>query len=120
MMSNKRKEYEPTYWGHKGKYQKEYNIMVDMLVPSQGNASTKQGQLLLCVSNLYHERYNNGWGNRISHYTDYIRKYMKTHKLDIKITQKMSEKDFDKAIDAVIKHLIITEVEPCDDYDKVY
>jgi len=114
------KKYEPTYWCHKGKYQREYNTLSDILIPDQGNAATKQGQLLLCVSNLYHERYNNGWGNRIGHYTKYIRKYMKAHRLDIKITQKMSEKEFDKAIDKVMKHLLVTKVVPCDDYDRVY
>jgi len=114
------RKYQPTYWNHKGKYQAELELLQGILIPHKGEACTKQGQLLLCLSNLYHERYNNGWGNAIGHYTRYIRKYMKSHKLNIKVTQAMSEKDFDKAIDKVLKHLKVTLLEPCGPGDKVY
>jgi len=114
------KKYEPKYWNNVGKYQKEYDIISDILVPSKGNANTKQGQLLLCVGNIYHERYNNGWGNRISHYTAYIRKYCKAKKLDIKITKQMTMKEFDQAVDKVMKHLLKTVVEPLGKNDLVY
>ena len=100
------KKYQPTYWGDKGKYQKEYEMLHNLLVPNRGDAISKQGQFLRAVSNLYYQRYNNGWGNPIGQFTSYIRKYVKAYKLNICITQAMPEKDFDKAIDKVIEHLL--------------
>jgi hypothetical protein len=114
------KHYEPTYWCDKGKYQKEYDILSDILVPSKGNANTKQGQLILAISNFYHEKYNNGFGNPISHYTAYIRKYCKAKKLDVVIKKDTEMKDLDKAIDKVMKHLLTQLVEPAGEKDLVY
>jgi len=114
------KRYEPTYWNNKGKYQKESDMLEDMHIPMKGEALTKQGQLMLCVSNLYYQRYNNGFGNPIGHYTAYIRKYCKAKKLGIRIVQDMTMQEFDKAVDKVIKHLVKTELEPLGEKDKIY
>jgi hypothetical protein len=113
-------KYEPTYWYRKGKYQKESDMLQEMHVPMKGEALTKQGQLMLCVSNLYYQRYNNGFGNPIGHYTAYIRKYCKSKKLDIRIVKDMTMQEFDKAVDAVIEHLLITALEPLGVKDTVY
>lgn len=117
---SKAKAYEPTYWNKKGKYQKESDMLEEMHIPHMGDALTKQGQLMLCVSNIYYERYNNGWGNPISHYTNYIRKYCRSKKLDIRIVQNMTEKEFDQEVDKVIEHLMATELEPLGEKDSVY
>lgn len=113
------KKYEPTYWNNKGKYQKQYEMLADMHIPIKGDSLTKQGQLLRCVSNLYYQRYNNGWGNPIGHYTSYIRKYCKAKKLDIVITQAMPEREFDKAVDKVVEHLAKTLLEPLGEKDSL-
>lgn len=113
------KKYQPTYWNHKGKYQKEYEMLSDILIPVIGDAITKQGQLLRCVSNFYHQRYNNGFGNPVGQYTAYVRKYAKSHKLKIGIVKDMTEYALDREIDKVIKHLSATLLEPLGDKDKV-
>jgi len=112
--------YQPTYWNQKGKYQKEYDLLSEVLIPFQGEACTKQGQFLSCISNIYHERYNNGWGNPIGHYTKFIRKYAKSKKLDIRIVKELTRQEFDKEVDKVMKHLIETVVEPLGENDKIY
>ena len=48
-----------TYWNNKGKYSKEYNELIEKLVPRQGEAPTQIGLLLQCCRDLYLEYYNN-------------------------------------------------------------
>ena len=112
--------YEPTYWNHKGRYQKEYEILSEILIPVSGNADTKQGQLLLAISNFYYERYNNGFFNSIGIYTNYIRRYAKAKNLDIRVVKDMSERELDKQVDKIMEHLLQTLVEPCTEGDKIY
>ena len=56
-------EFEPGYWGNKGKYQDKYDKLWDELVPASGSASTQDGELLRWISKVYYDRYNNGFGN---------------------------------------------------------
>lgn len=115
------KTYEPTYWNNKGKYQKEYDQLIKMLVPMRGDAVTKQGQLLRAITNFYYEKYNNGIGcNPIGEYTDYIRKYCNAHDLDVHIFLKVSEKKLDEAMDKVLKHIYNTPQEPLTESDIFY
>lgn len=48
-----------TYVNNKGKYSKEYNELIEKLVPRQGEAPTNIGLLLQCCRDLYLEYYNN-------------------------------------------------------------
>ena len=107
------KEYQPKYWNSKGKYQKEYEMLSKMHIPFQGDALTKQGQLLRCVSNFYYQRYNNGFSrcNPLGRFTEYIRRYAKSHKLSVRIVQDMTRQALDKEVDKVVKHLMETELE---------
>jgi len=57
------KKYEPKYWSGKGKYQKEYDLVSDKLVPAVGNADTPQGELLRQMQNYYYDCFNNGGCN---------------------------------------------------------
>ena len=58
------KKYEPTYWNHKGKYQKLYDLLYGSLVPmEEGKADTQAGEILRIVSKLYYDVYNNGGCN---------------------------------------------------------
>tara|TARA_B110000459_G_scaffold39932_1_gene43194 strand:- start:2802 stop:3320 length:519 start_codon:yes stop_codon:yes gene_type:complete len=56
---------EHTYWNGNGKYQTEYDRLVE-LMPSSGKSETLAGELIRCVSKLGHELYNNGMGNNSS------------------------------------------------------
>lgn len=52
-----------TYWAESGKYQKEYELLWQHLVPPAGPANSPAGELLRSVSNVYYDYYNNGGGN---------------------------------------------------------
>ena len=56
---------EHTYWNGNGKYQTEYDRLIEMM-PAVGDADTLGGELIRCVSKLGHELYNNGMGNNSS------------------------------------------------------
>ena len=51
-------DYNNIYWMGNGKYQKEYDELWERLVPSQGNAVTKAGEVLRAVSRIYCRWYN--------------------------------------------------------------
>lgn len=55
--------YKNTYWNDKGKYQKEMVELRDKLFPALGENETYHGEVLRCISNIYHDVYNNGGGN---------------------------------------------------------
>ena len=57
---------ENTYWNGKGKFQNEYNQMMDELVPVSGNCDTLAGELVRSASRLGYDFYNNGMGNNTS------------------------------------------------------
>ena len=48
------------YLNNQGKYQKDYDSLYKKLVPSNGHASTPQGELLAAVSKMYYRYYNDG------------------------------------------------------------
>ena len=48
-----------TYLNNKGKYSKEYNELIEKLVPRRGEAPTQIGLLLQCCRDLYLEYYDN-------------------------------------------------------------
>lgn len=50
------------YWNNTGELQAEYDLIYDKFVPSQGTAKHKSAEKLRCISSLYHDYYNNGWG----------------------------------------------------------
>jgi hypothetical protein len=55
--------YEPRYWSSKGSFQKEYDEMYKRLVPPEGKAATKAGEILRTVSSIYYDQFNNGGWN---------------------------------------------------------
>jgi len=56
---------ENTYWSNTGKYQVDYDRLVN-LVPMSGNCTTIAGEMIRAVTRLAHELYNNGMGNNSS------------------------------------------------------
>ena len=56
---------ENTYYHSKGRYQADYDRLVD-LMPISGQSETVAGELIRAVSKLGHELYNNGMGNNSS------------------------------------------------------
>ena len=57
---------ENTYWNQTGKYQEQYNQMMDDLVPVSGKCDTLAGELVRSASRLGYDFYNNGMGNNTS------------------------------------------------------
>ena len=56
-------KYRPRYWSRTGEFQEDYNRLHAALVPKEGSAKTRRGQLLRYVSNIYYDVYNNGGCN---------------------------------------------------------
>ena len=46
------------YWNNNGKHQKDYGVLWSRLVPIQGKAVTKAGEVLRAVTRLYYRWYN--------------------------------------------------------------
>lgn len=57
------KKVTATYWEGKGKFQEAYEKIRKDFVPTSGPADKKEANLVIAVSNLYYDWYNNGWGN---------------------------------------------------------
>ena len=53
------------YWNNKGKYSKEFDQLWEELVPSEGEAESKKGELVRCLGRLHYEFYNNGNCNAV-------------------------------------------------------
>lgn len=62
-----------TYWNHQGRFQAEYDHMVQELMPAAGAAETVAGELIRSVSRLGYDFYNNGMGNNTSGAVNYLR-----------------------------------------------
>lgn len=56
---------ENTYWNGKGKYQEDYERLLE-LMPASGKAATVAGELIRSMSRLSYDFYNNGMGNNTS------------------------------------------------------
>jgi len=55
--------YEPTYLNGEGKYQKEYDMINDNLVPSQGFTDNIYVNAVIALSKIYYDYFNNGYAN---------------------------------------------------------
>jgi hypothetical protein len=56
---------ENTYWNNNGKYQSDYDRLVE-LMPASGNCETVAGELIRAATRLAYDLYNNGMGNNTS------------------------------------------------------
>jgi hypothetical protein len=65
---------ETTYWNHQGKYQAQYDELVN-LMPAMGKSDTVAGELIRAVSKLGYDFYNNGMGNNTSGALNFIGQY---------------------------------------------
>ncbi len=52
-----------SYWNNCGALQDSYLRLATTLIPNSGDCSTLEGELLRAVSKVYHDYYNNGFGN---------------------------------------------------------
>lgn len=68
-----------SYWIGTGKYQDLYNDFYDYFVPTEGESNDKYGELLRSISRITYDYYNNGWGNDVSDFVDYL----ETHKMEL-------------------------------------
>ncbi len=64
-----------SYWNHDGRHQRTYLKLHAKLVPASGRCDTLEGEMLRAASKLYHEAYNNGWGNNLSGPANFLRKH---------------------------------------------
>ena len=63
---------ENTYWSGNGLYQREYEQMMNDLVPASGKCDTVAGEMVRAVSRLGYDFYNNGMGNNTSGAVNYL------------------------------------------------
>lgn len=68
---------ENTYWNNNGKLQKEYERLHDKYVPPFGAADTLIGEAIRASSRIYHDAYNNGFGNNTSGAWKFLHKYIR-------------------------------------------
>ena len=64
---------ERTYWDRNGKYQAEYEQMVDDLMPISGAAETLAGELIRAATRLAYDFYNNGMCNNTTGAVNFLR-----------------------------------------------
>ena len=64
---------ERTYWDRNGKYQAEYEQMVDDLMPISGAAETLAGELIRAATRLAYDFYNNGMCNNTTGAINFLR-----------------------------------------------
>lgn len=72
------------YWGGNGKHQKEYELLHSELVPAMGMAETVEGEILRAISRIYHDYFNNGFGNNWTGALNYLIKYGKIDAVELK------------------------------------
>lgn len=65
-------KYSPTYWDHKGKYEKEYHEIYDNYIPDMGSCDLMAAELIRCLSKIYYDIYNNGGCNLDMDYSKYM------------------------------------------------
>jgi hypothetical protein len=63
---------EHTYWNKQGRYQVEYDQMID-LMPTEGAADTLAGELIRAATRLAYDFYNNGMCNNTTGAINYLR-----------------------------------------------
>jgi hypothetical protein len=70
-MKNTEEKYLPTYWNNKGKYQKEYEDISRDFIPASGSCDLMAAELIRCLTDIYHDVYNNGAFNLDTDYFKY-------------------------------------------------
>jgi hypothetical protein len=111
-----KRDYDPTYWSKKGKYQQELDDLHKQLVPFMGKAQYRHGEWLRIIGRIYYDVYNNGGWNVQSKMLGYINALSKvpnlpSHWRDTLYTitsRNGSQWDsaamrFDEVVDAVIR-----------------
>lgn len=70
------------YWANLGKYQKQWGVLVDKLVPPSGKAPSIAGEALRAMSRLCHEAYNNGFGNDMTGPYFFLEDFFNTYEVE--------------------------------------
>lgn len=65
---------ENTYWSNKGKFQADYDRLVELMPPS-GKSDTVAGELIRATSRIGYQFYNNGMGNNVSGALNFLRNH---------------------------------------------
>jgi hypothetical protein len=60
-----------TYWSNTGMFQKEYDNLYDLHVPSSGSSNTIGGEIIRTISRIYYDYYNNGLCNLVQNVGNY-------------------------------------------------
>lgn len=64
---------EATYWNRTGKYQAEYEQMVENFMPISGAADTLAGELIRAATRLAYDFYNNGMCNNTTGAVNFLK-----------------------------------------------
>jgi len=63
-----------SYWDKTGKYQREYNEIAERM-PSMGSSDSLQVNIIIAMSKIYFDYYNNGFGNNWGYALLFLMKY---------------------------------------------
>lgn len=109
-----------SYWNHSGKYQPEAELFGE-LVPGSGMAETFHGELFRAASKIYHDYFNNGFGNTRDSPAAFLLDHIKFSD-DVKnmfyeyglgnICYSNEEDVLEEMINIVIEHLLVTDNKP--------
>lgn len=86
------------YLKFKGRYQKEYDTLFDLLVPQSGEAESLQGELVRAIRKLESDYYRNGSEHFFSHYrglATFLRKHLRLKSLFDEATIRQIEQDIE-------------------------
>jgi hypothetical protein len=70
------------YWARLGKYQKQWDVLYDKLVPAWGKAPSVAGEVVRALSSLNHEAYNNGFGNDMTGPYFFLEDFFNTYEVE--------------------------------------
>lgn len=102
-----------SYWGNNGKYQDELDKL-ESLKPDYGMTENKYMNLLITISSIYYDVYNNGGGNLRDCYPDRIEKYLvpfatelKTIRLNVTLNTLIKNFKNDEKLEAFMDEIIM-------------
>lgn len=64
------------FWSNDHPRQAEYQALWDELVPAEGRCETLEGETLRASSRIYHDYYNNGFGNNWSGALNFLDRHL--------------------------------------------
>ncbi len=127
------------YWNNKGRFQADYDLLFNELVPMSGNCETLAGEAIRSATRLYYDAFNNGFCNNTSGAHNFLKTYIapavknddfdsalafvypKTNNSGYSKVCFLTEAALDTIVDTVVQYALSVEAtpeaSPCDLFD---